>query len=49
MAVGGAMTGTGTTAKSDYLYAAKGHVGYFEEKMKLIILIMFGARYEYRK
>ena len=48
MAVGGAMTGTGTTAKSDYLYAAKGHVGYFEEKMKINNFdVMFGARYEY--
>ena len=51
MAVGGAMTGTGvSTAKSDYMYSAKGHVGYFEEKMKINNFdVMFGARFEYIK
>ena len=48
MAVGGAMTGTTVAAKSDYVYRAKGHVGYFEEKMKIDNFnVMFGARYEY--
>ncbi len=48
MAVGGAMTGTGIAAKSDYMYRAQGHVGYFEEKMKINNWdVMFGARYEF--
>ena len=48
MAVGGAMTGNGTTSKSDYMYAAKGVLGYFEEKMTINNFdIMFGARYEF--
>ena len=48
MAVGGAMTGTTVAAKSDYVYRAKVHVGYFEEKMKIDNFdVMFGARYEY--
>ena len=48
MAVGGAMTGTGTAFKSDYYYGASGHVGYFEEKMTINNFdVMFGARYEY--
>ena len=48
MAVGGAMTGTGVSSKSDYMYAAKGVLGYFEEKMTINNFdIMFGARYEF--
>ena len=48
MAVGGAMTGTSVAAKSDYLYSAKGHVAYFEEKMKVDKFdVMFGSRFEY--
>ena len=48
MAVGGAMTGTGTARKDDYYYGASGHVGYFEEKMKINNFdVMFGARFEY--
>ena len=48
MAIGGAMTGTGTSAKDDYMYSAKGHVGYFEEKMTINNFdVMFGARFEY--
>lgn len=48
MAVGGAMTGTTVAAKSDYLYSAKGHVAYFEEKMKIDKFdVMFGSRFEY--
>ena len=48
MAVGGAMTGTSVAPKDDYIYSAKGRVGYFEAQMTINNFdVMFGARFEY--